>query len=230
MIQNRKKIILKVLLCAVPLVFSACGNNSGTNNEAATSSREVATEAHNQDHAQHKMDSEKMGGMMGHMHENMKEMHSLELTGDPDYDFAKMMAKHHEGAIRMAEEELSNGKDEKLKQMAQKSMTTNREEIKKLEAFANKHKPTTGDTVSTMKMMQPMKKMMGTMDHQSMMAATTDQNFAQMMSHHHQSGVEMAREYLSQGKSAELKNMAQKTLSEQQKEKEELDSWLAQNK
>ena len=228
--KNKNSALFMALLFAAPLAFTACSSSGNTASEDATTSEEVTTEGEPMDHSQHEMGSGEMSGMMGHMQENMQEMKSMELTGDPDYDFATIMAKHHQGAIKMAEEELASGTDEQLKQMAQKSIASNREEIEKLENFADNHKPTPGDTAASRKMMQAMMDTMGTMDHQGMMAGGADQSFAQMMSHHHQSGIDMAKVYLQQGKSEELKSIAQKTINEQQKEKQELDAWLAQNK
>ena len=67
-----------------------------------------------------------------------------------------------------------------------------------------------------MRMMQPMKSMMDDV-HQnmgSMNGKNTDQHLAQMMIHHH----EMASEFLKMGKTQEMKQMAQKTINEKEKE------------
>ena len=42
----------------------------------------------------------------------------MPMSGDPDVDFAMMMRIHHQGAIDMANAELSNGKDPQMKKMA----------------------------------------------------------------------------------------------------------------
>ncbi|GAB3833764.1 hypothetical protein GCM10028895_53140 [Pontibacter rugosus] len=78
-----------------------------------------------------------MAGMMAHMHRNMEEMQEMrgKITGDPDHDFAQMMSMHHQGAIRMAEEEIANGTDSEMKEMAQKTKETNQADIQKLQDF-----------------------------------------------------------------------------------------------
>ena len=60
------------------------------------------------------------GGMdMKAMMKDMSgKMTSMPMSGDPDIDFAMMMRIHHQGAIDMANAELSNGKDPQLKKMA----------------------------------------------------------------------------------------------------------------
>ncbi len=45
-----------------------------------------------------------------------------------DLDFANMMIIHHQGAIDMSNEELKSGTDEKMKKMAEKIITKQREE------------------------------------------------------------------------------------------------------
>ncbi len=222
-----------MLFVGVVFLLAAC---SQENNRAETA---TATDAKSdsmmgEDNTQHNMNTGEMSGMMGHMHQNMEEMHAMKakMTGDPDYDFANMMTMHHQGAIRMAEDEIANGTDAKMKEMAQKTVKTNKEDIQKLQDFTKTHKPTKGDTASTMRMMQPMRKMMDDM-HQNMgdmSGANTDHSFAQMMIHHHEMGNEMARAFLKQGKTQEMKQMAQKTIDEQEKEIKEFRNWLDQNK
>jgi uncharacterized protein (DUF305 family) len=62
------------------------------------------------------------------------------------------------------------------------------------------------------------------------MTGNTDKDFAMMMRMHHQQAVEMARAEVQHGKSPELKAMAQKMITDQQKEIAQLDQWLAKNK
>jgi uncharacterized protein (DUF305 family) len=50
-------------------------------------------------------------------------------TGDPDRDFARMMIPHHQGAIDRAMAELSFGKDERLRRLAQGIIVEQRQEI-----------------------------------------------------------------------------------------------------
>ncbi|MFD2247729.1 DUF305 domain-containing protein [Pontibacter ruber] len=216
--------------CLMALSFMAC--NQGAKEEETTTATEETTTTDTT--AATGMDTTSAGGgMMAHMHKNMEEMRGMrtQMTGDPDYDFAQMMIHHHQGAIRMAEDEIANGTDSKMKQMAQKTKETNQADIKKLQDFTSKHKPTKGDTATTNRMMQPMGKMMDDMHKNmgNMSSMTTDQNFAQMMIHHHEMGNEMARTFLKQAKTPEMKQMAQKTIDEQTKEIKELKAWQQQN-
>lgn len=58
------------------------------------------------------------------------------------------------------------------------------------------------------------------------MSGDIDQDFAQMMRKHHQSGVAMAERELRSGKDPEMLKMARKIIAEQKKEIDELDKWL----
>ena len=51
-----------------------------------------------------------------------------------------------------------------------------------------------------------------------------------MMIHHHLMGNEIAKEYLKTGKTQEMKQLAQKTIDQQNMEIKELEGWQQQNK
>lgn len=53
-----------------------------------------------------------------------------------------------------------------------------------------------------------------------------DKDFATMMKMHHKQALDMAKVEITQGKSAELKRMAEKMIQNQSKEIERLDHWL----
>lgn len=228
--KSGKQIRILALSAVTVLFITACGGQESKTEETTTTTTEETTSDMS---AETSMDTAMAGGgMMAHMHQNMEEMQSMKanMSGDPDYDFALMMTHHHQGAIRMADEEIANGTDAKMKEMAQKTKTSNQADIQKLQAFAGKHTATKGDTATTMRMMQPMNRMMQQMHQQDMSNMNTDQNFATMMIHHHQMGNEMAKEFLKIGKTQEMKQLAQKTIDQQTKEIKELENWQQQNK
>lgn len=221
-----KKIILNfkygTFLIGASLLLGACNQNASTKE-----STESATTEETVDHSGHDMAEGSSNKMMDLMHKNMSDMQGMQMAGDVDHDFAMMMATHHQGAITMSEEELNSGTDAMLKEMANKTIASSKSEIEELKSFTNSHKPSSADTSKSMKLMEPMKAMMANMDHN--MTGTTDHHFAKMMSMHHQQGIDMAKVQLAEGKTAEMKKMAQKIVDEQQKDKQKLDDWVQQH-
>ena len=78
--------------------------------------------------------------MHGSMKGMMKSMESMKMTGDTDLDFASMMKAHHQGAIDMAQVELQNGKDAKMRAMAKRIIKDQTKEIKEFDRWLGKHK------------------------------------------------------------------------------------------
>lgn len=80
------------------------------------------------------------GGMNESMMGMMKNMESMKMTGDTDRDFAMMMKMHHQGAIDMAEMQLKNGKDPKMRAMAKRIIEDQKKEIKEFDQWLAKRK------------------------------------------------------------------------------------------
>ena len=66
-------------------------------------------------------------------------MTSIPMSGDPDVDFAIVMRIHHQGAIDMANAELSSGKDPQMKKMAKAIVSAQKKEIAQFGAYLSKH-------------------------------------------------------------------------------------------
>ena len=54
-----------------------------------------------------------------------------------------------------------------------------------------------------------------------------DKDFATMMRMHHQRAIDMSKAELEHGKNAEMKQLAEKIINDQQKEIAQIDRWLA---
>jgi len=57
------------------------------------------------------------------------------MTGDQDRDFAAMMVTHHQGAIDMARQELSRGRDPEMRALAGKIIGDQQREIAQMQAW-----------------------------------------------------------------------------------------------
>jgi uncharacterized protein (DUF305 family) len=84
-----------------------------------------------------KTHANEMTAPMEKMH---KKMDSMQMTGDPDHDFAEMMIIHHQAAIDMAEMELKSGNDPFLKNLADKIIKAQNKEIEEMQQWLkNQH-------------------------------------------------------------------------------------------
>ncbi len=217
-------------LAACMYFFTGCDNGSTTTTDKDTDSTKMSNTK--SDTMDKKMNMDKMksnNGMMTSMNKMMDNMSSMKMSGDFDMDFANMMIEHHQGAIDMSEEELKSGTDEKMKGMAQNIITAQKEEQSKLRDIVKNSKPMKmemGKHDELTKGMDDMKSDMGKMQ----MSGNTDKDFAMMMISHHESAIKMAKAELSHGMNAQLKQMAQKIISDQTKEIGEFKSWISTNK
>ena len=73
------------------------------------------------------------------MGKGQKEMMAMKMTGDPDKDFAMMMIQHHRAGIEMAQIELRDGKDAKMKAMAQRIIDAQKKESAEFEVWLQKN-------------------------------------------------------------------------------------------
>jgi uncharacterized protein (DUF305 family) len=69
----------------------------------------------------------------------MDDMMAMKSAGDPDKDFVMMMIPHHQGAIDMAKVELKYGKDPELRNMAQKIIDAQQQEIDDFKKWQSAH-------------------------------------------------------------------------------------------
>ena len=227
------KILFLITLTTGMYFFSACNNGTATDKANSDTS---AKSSINNDTADKKMsvaDTGKMeNALMGAMNKMMGKMDVMEMSGNFDTDFATMMIQHHQGAIDMAQIEVSKGTDEKIKGMAQNIITKQTEEQGKLSEMVKGRSsaPPKMDTIhaehqlhdAMINMMDKIKGMQ--------MTGNTDKDFVMMMIPHHESAIEMAKSELLHGKNSGLKQMAKKGIADQTKEINDFKAWLSANK
>ena len=173
------------------------------------------------------------------MNKMMQKMKSMSMTGDPDHDFAMMMAERHQGSIDMSEIIVKAGKDEKVKMLAQSILDKQTKEQKRLRAHSKSgneqshaaHNQSSGSSTSkevsgfSAEMKQAMDGMESGM-HSMKMTNNLDHDFATMMIPHHQSAIQMSDAILKHGKDQQIKNIAETIKSDSQEEIGELKTWL----
>ncbi|MES2874311.1 MAG: DUF305 domain-containing protein [Bacteroidota bacterium] len=163
--------------------------------------------------------------MMGIMHVMTAKMMAMPMSKDPDDDFAMMMKIHHQGAIDMANAELKDGDDAKMKEMAQKIIDAQKAEIVQLDAFIAIHNPHMVSMEFNSQMMKEMDKNAKQADLQ-VINGDIDHDFAILMIGHHHAAIENSRLELIYGHDVSMKSMAQKIIDAQLTEIKDLQEWL----
>ena len=79
------------------------------------------------------------------MKDNNEMMSSMEMTGNPDVDFAMIMRARHQGGLKMAEAELRDGKYPAMRKMAKAIITAQKKEINQLNTYLKKKSPAAGN-------------------------------------------------------------------------------------
>ena len=198
------KVTLIVLAALIAFSYG-CGNNSNTEKE---------TEKHDMS----KMDAKK-NSMMESMETMNTKMMGMQMTNNPDKDFAGMMKIHHQGAIKMANTEMAEGKNNELLKMAAKIKQDQNAEIIQFEKFLTDTKDNSTKEGFGMELMESMKSMSNA-SHD--MSNNIDAQFVSMMISHHQAAINMAKVYLKYAEDKSLKAMAEQIVLSQQKEIEEM--------
>jgi uncharacterized protein (DUF305 family) len=210
------------------VILAACNGHKSesTNTSADSATANMASDERQRDMVSSSQSSETAVQQMHNaMTAMMNDMQTMETSGDPDQDFAMLMRRHHQAAIDMARVEIVNGKDEKLKAMAQKMIDDQQKEVTEFFNFLKGHQlkgnSNYADTAIAL---------MSHMDTPMSNTSSIDQMFATMMVPHHIDGIEMAQAFLKVGKNSNMKGIANKIVQSQQKEVDELNAWLNSNK
>lgn len=167
--------------------------------------------------------------MMDSLHAMSTRMDAMMPTNDPEIDFLKMMKMHHEGAINMAKVELQIGNNTELKEMAQKIITDQLEEIQEINGILSTLSIDNSDPVFTTEQKNNMLKMDKNADAQPF-TGDIDNDFATLMIVHHQSATDNASAYLHHGNNDQIKEMAKMMITMQTQEIIELSGWLKNNR
>lgn len=221
----KNKILVNAAIAGL-LLLSGCKNK--TAEDADNKGTAIDTVQQTTSHAT--AGAKATGDLMADMNEMMDKVHALEKKGIADYDLAAELREHHKGAIAMSETQLDSGIDAQLKEMAQKIMDAQQKEVdqidKMLDGYDDKAKdydPMNTDSGLGKAMMDNMQAMMKMPE---MDAVSVDKSFATMMIKHHQDGIKMGKTIQQYAKDTKFKQMAQKMISDQQKEIEALQNWL----
>ena len=150
--------------------------------------------------------------------------HSTAMPGmsdsDAPYDaqFIANMTLHHEGAVVMARQALTQAERPEIKDLANAIITAQEGEIAQLKAWRTAWYPELAATPATTMDMGPMEVPTG--------ATPFDQRFIEAMIPHHQSALMMAQDALQNAERPEIKDLATGIITAQEGEIAQMRQWL----
>ncbi|MDB5203798.1 MAG: hypothetical protein JWQ27_3207 [Ferruginibacter sp.] len=202
-----------ILVCSAAVMLTACNGNSGKHVHLSAEDSLAM----------------KANPMLASMTAGMDKMMSMKMSGDPDYDFAAMMIAHHQAAIDMSLVEIEKGTDPAIVEMAKAIKLAQVTEISRMEAYLRSRTDIDGLNLSKEQEPEAMSGMMSMMDAMKGVkkGTTIDHDFVRMMIPHHQGAVQMSNDLLKNGKSAEMKTLANAIIAAQTAEINSFNQWLS---
>lgn len=174
---------------------------------------------------------------MGGMGSGMKTMVDLG-PADAKYDlrFIDAMVPHHQGAVEMATDALSKSQRPEIKQLARYIITDQNQEIAQLKQWRQAWYPKAGATAMVYDSQMGNTMAMSPTQMQGMMMkgnlgpanAQYDLRFLNAMIPHHQGAVAMAQDALNKSRRPEIKSLAQRIITNQQREIAQMKQWRQQ--
>ena len=221
-------------LIAIAAAFAAAcqaPSNPHTNTAGNTAANMADHSSHTNSNAAN-MPGHDMSNMAGH---DMSKMDhgaaSAPGAASQPYDlqFLDSMIHHHEGALQMSKMVLGKTKRQEMKTFAQKIVDDQTKEIAQMKGWREQWfsgKPSAlnmalpGMEGGTKMMNSEHVKEMDDMD-----ADHFDSHFLTMMIQHHEGAVLMAKDALNRGEHAEVKQIAQEIIREQEAEIKQMQAW-----
>ena len=229
----RKRITwLSLLVVALSLILAACGegNDMGGMDMGGGDSEAEATSTMAMD-----MSTPMASGTAGM---NMDMGGSPEAAGETDLIFIDSMIEHHNSAIMMAEIALEQSEREEIQQLSEEIISAQEGEIEQLRTWRDEWYPGAPQTdmaviMETMDMgdMGGMGMGMGMGDDAMQMlrdAEDFDIMFIDMMTAHHESAIQMARDIQETTERPELQQLADEIITAQQAEIDQMREWRAE--
>jgi uncharacterized protein (DUF305 family) len=191
-----KRIIVLPLVTVLILLLAAC--NSGATSAPTANPTETSA-----------------GGEMGGMDHDM--------GGEIPFDamFIDGMIEHHEGAIAMAEQALTESERPEIRALAEAIIAAQATEIQQMTEWRQAWYPDMEPTMG-------MDMAMGDMEVSNDSSIPYDQRFIDAMISHHRGAIEMAEAALENAEHEEIKTLAEAIITAQEAEIAQMEAWRAE--
>lgn len=159
----------------------------------------------------------------------MVKMGNVRFTSIPDLDFMAQMIPHHQGAIDMAEYEISHGRNKEMIQLAKSISAEQSNDIQAVKLLISQlpdDAKKAGNSFNNA-MVQSMNVMMKNMPLNDKLI-DVDKAFAMVMIPHHQAAIDMAIALIQYSSSKQVSTFAKQLISEEQIEIEQMSAFIKQ--
>ncbi|MFD2932742.1 DUF305 domain-containing protein [Spirosoma flavum] len=152
-------------------------------------------------------------------------MKKLQATGDPDFDYAFQAKIHTQGALDLLKQEIQNGKDSSLKQMAKSLQPVFEADMNLLDGTLKEVKPTRPNQAFVQQQSRNLEAMSlklqqtGSSDK---LTSDIDNNFSTLFLDQHQDAIDMATGYLQYGKNSTLRTFAQQLVDKSKQQMQQI--------
>ena len=150
-------------------------------------------------------------------------MKKLQSTGDPDFDYAFQAKIHTQGAQDLLKQEIQNGKDSSLKQMAQTLLTASAADVNLLDGALKEIKPTRPNQAFVQQQSRNLEAMSLKLQQtgaSDKLSDSVDKNYMALMLDQRQDAIDMATNYLQYGKNSSLRSFAQQLVDKSKQQVE----------
>lgn len=159
------------------------------------------------------------------MRQMVDKLKKLQATGDPDFDYAFQAKIHAQGMQDLLRQEVQNGTDTSLKQMAQTLLTSVQSDVSMLDGTLKQLKPSRPNQAFTQQQSRNIEainlklQQTGSSDK---LTSNLDKNFMALLLDQRQDAIDMANTYLQYGKNSTLKSYAQDLVTKARQQMDQL--------
>ncbi len=149
----------------------------------------------------------------------------LQATGDPDFDYAFQAKIQTQGTQDLLKQEIQNGKDSSLKQMAKSLLSDSDADMNSLNSTLTSIKPTRPNQAYTQQQSRNVEAMSLKLQQTGSSDKLTnnlDKNFSTLLIDHRQDAIDMATTYLQYGKNSNLRAYAQQLIDRSKQQMNQL--------
>ncbi len=154
---------------------------------------------------------------MAPMQQAASKLKSVQVTGDPDYDYVFRMRLLSQGALEMAKVEAQQGADPAAKQKAQAFVDAKQKELADLEALQRQMRPSRPNQAYVQQQSRQIEAIVLKMQPDGVAAKLTgklDEDFNTLLTEYNRDASDLSRAYLSFGNNASVKAVAQKMVAQ----------------